>query len=59
MDSLMQLSGLVTLIVSLTLIIMFIILCVNIGTLVRLTRFQNEILKAIFKQQGGEVEDRT
>ena len=45
--------------ISLTLLIMFILLCVNVATLVRLTRVQNEILKTMFKQQGGEIEEPT
>lgn len=45
-------------IISAVLLIMFIVLCVNVGTLVKLARVQNEILKAMFKQQGGEIEDR-
>lgn len=58
MAALAQFSALITFIVSLILLIMFIVLCVNVGSLVRLTRVQNEILKALFKLQGGEVEDK-
>ena len=57
MEAFFGFSALISVIVSLVLLIMFIILCVNVGTLVRLTRVQNEILKAMFKQQGGEIEE--
>lgn len=57
MESIFPFASLVTFIVSIILLIMFIVLCVNVGTLVKLVRVQNEILKALFKLQGGEVED--
>ena len=39
-------------------LIIIIVIGINIGTIIRLLREQNEILKAIFKQNGGEVIDK-
>lgn len=50
MESIFPFASLVTFIVSIILLIMFIVLCVNVGTLVKLVRVQNEILKALFKR---------
>jgi hypothetical protein len=54
----MEIIYLITTILTIIMIIVFFVLAVNVGTLVRLVRHQNEILTALFKLNGGEVEER-
>lgn len=55
MESILGLSSLLAFVVSVVVLIVFFVMASNIGTLVRLIRHQNDLLKGIYKQNGGKI----
>jgi hypothetical protein len=57
MEALLQMGGLISIVLSLVVLIVFFVMASNIGTLVTLIRHQNKVLEELYKLNGGKILD--